>query len=164
MGLVPTFCFRPMYRQNRELLDLLEPAVERLGYELLGIELKTRGRDSLVRLYIDNESGISLADCERVSDQVTGVLDVHDPVQGTYTLEVSSPGLDRPLFTMEQIRRFLGHKVKLNLQQKMEGRRKLIGNVESVNADEVVLNVDGRLYVVTADNINMARLVPEGFN
>lgn len=153
-----------MYRQNRELLDLLEPAVKRLGYELLGIELKTQGMDSLLRLYIDNESGISLGDCERVSEQVTGILDVNDPVHGSYTLEVSSPGLDRPLFTMEQIRRFLGHRVKLNLRQKLEGRRKLIGEVESAEADQVVLNVEGRLYEVSADNINTARLVPERFN
>ncbi len=97
-----------MYKQNQVLVELLQPVVSAMGYEMLGIEQIPQGRDSLVRVYIDSETGISLDDCERVSDQVTGVLDVEDPVKGSYRLEITSPGLDRPLFTLEQCRRYLG--------------------------------------------------------
>ncbi|HKK16875.1 MAG TPA: ribosome maturation factor RimP [Gammaproteobacteria bacterium] len=153
-----------MYRQNRQLLELLLPVVDRLGYELLGIEQHARGRDSVLRLYIDKETGIGLDDCARVSEQVAGVLDVHDPVQGSYTLEVSSPGLDRPLFTLEQFRRFCGQRVKVNLHRKLEGRRKLIGEIKSAGTDNVVISADGNIYEVAADNIDKARLVPDSIN
>lgn len=153
-----------MYRQNSQLLELLQPVVDRLGYELLGIEQVARGKDSLIRLYIDSETGIRLDDCERVSEQVSGVLDVRDPIRGSYRLEVSSPGLDRPLFTLEQFRRFRGHKVRVSLHRKLEGRRKLIGEIQSAGTDSVVINVDGDSYEVTADNIDKARLVPGSVN
>lgn len=143
---------------------MLRPVVERLGYELLGIEQNTGRRGSMLRLYIDNEDGIGLDDCERVSEQVTGILDVNDPIQGPYTLEVSSPGLDRPLFTLEQIRRYRGHEVILQLRQKLEGRRKLHGEVVAAENEHVVIKADGKEFRVAADNIDKARLVPGDFN
>ena len=160
VGLAPIFCFRQMYRQNTVLLELLAPVVQALGYELLGIEQLARGRDTLLRLYIDNEAGIGLDDCARVSDQVAGVLDVNDPIKGSYNLEVSSPGFDRPLFTLDHFRRFTGHMVRLNLHDKIAGRRKITGAITAVSENGIEINMDGVAYQVAAENIDKARLVP----
>ena len=126
---------------------------------MLGIEQLTRGHESLLRIYIDNEYGIKINDCERVSHQVTGILDVHDPIKGSYTLEVSSPGFDRPLFTLEHFRRFIGHPVSVQLHEKAAGRRRLAGTIQAVRDDCIEVNVEGTAYLVKTDNIDKARLV-----
>ena len=149
-----------MYRQNTVLLELLGPVVSAMGYEILGIEQHARGRDTLLRIYIDNETGIKIADCARVSDQVAGVLDVNDPIKGSYNLEVSSPGFDRPLFTLDQFRRFTGHMVRLNLHDKIAGRRKITGELTAVSEEGIEINTEGTVYQVAAENIDKARLVP----
>ena len=161
VGLEPTFCFSQMFRQNIELLDLLEPVVHGLGYELLGIDFINRGRSSLLRIYIDSATGITLKDCEQVSEQVAGVLDVNDPIRGSYNLEVSSPGFDRPLFTLEQFRRYIGHDACLQLHNKIAGRRRLTGVISSVDENCVEMNVDGTNYRIDAGNINRARLIAD---
>ena len=149
-----------MYRQNTVLHELLGPVVHAMGYELLGIEQLARGHNTLLRLYIDSEAGIGLEDCARVSNQVAGVLDVNDPIKGSYNLEVSSPGFDRPLFTLDHFRRFAGHTVRLNLHDKIAGRRKITGEIIAVSDDGVEVNMDGEVYQVAAENIDKARLVP----
>ena len=140
---------------------MIEPVVQALGYELLGIEHLTRGHESLLRIYIDHGSGIKLDDCERVSRQVTGLLDVHDPIKGAYSLEVSSPGFDRPLFTLEHFRRFIGHPVWVQLHEKDAGRRRLAGIIQAVYDDSVEVNVEGTDYLVKTGNIDKAHLVAE---
>lgn len=150
-----------MYKQNQALVKLLQPVISGLGYEMLGVEQFPQGRDSLVRIYIDRESGISLDDCERVSEQVTGILDVEDPVKGSYRLEVSSPGLDRPLFTLEQCRRYLGRDIHVRLRSKLQGRRKLTGRLTALQGETVVIDESGTQYDVPADMIERASLVPE---
>lgn len=149
-----------MYRQNTVLLELLGPVVSAMGYELLGIEQQTRGRETLVRLYIDSESGINLDDCARVSEQVAGILDVNDPIKGPYQLEISSPGFDRPLFTLEHFRQFLGHRVRLQLHRKTEGKRKITGAIVAVDEDSVNVSMEDTEYRIAADNIEKARLAP----
>jgi ribosome maturation factor RimP len=161
VGRRPIFCFRLMYKQNKHLLDLIEPVVSSMGYELLGIEHIKQGRYSLVRLYIDKDVGIELADCQKVSHQVTGILDVEDPIQGTYNLEVSSPGLDRLLFTLAQFNRYKGKTVKLNLGMKIDGRRKYQGKIADIGNDHVVIESDGQAINVPAEAIQLARIVPE---
>jgi ribosome maturation factor RimP len=148
-----------MYKQNQTLVGLLEPVISAMGYEMLGIEQVSHGRDSLVRIYIDRDSGITLADCERVSGQVTGVLDVEDPIRGSYHLEVSSPGLDRPLFTLEQCRRYLGRDIRVQLRSKLEGRRKLSGRLMDLHDAVLVIDEGGTRYDVPADLIERASLV-----
>lgn len=150
-----------MYRQNNEMLEMLEPVVRGMGYELLGIDYISRGRNSLLRIYIDSETGITLQDCERVSKQVTGILDVKDPIRGSYNLEVSSPGFDRPLFTLEQFRRYVGHGACLHLHHKIAGHRKMTGVISAVTDDGVEIMVDGTHYQIGADNIDKARLVAD---
>jgi ribosome maturation factor RimP len=149
-----------MYKQNKQLVGLIKPVVEAMGYGLLGIEYVKQGRYSLLRLYIDKEGGIDLTDCEKVSHQVTGTLDVEDPIQGAYNLEVSSPGMDRPLFTLEQFKRHKGEKVKLLLASMLEGRRKFSGRIIDVEKNHVVIEAEGNQIEIPADAIQQARIVP----
>lgn len=159
VGLEPIFCFGRMYKQNQNLVKLLEPVISAMGYEMLGIEMLSRGKGSLLRIYIDSEEGVMLVDCEQVSRQVTGVLDVHDPITGAYDLEISSPGFDRPLFTLEHFRRFKGFQAKVKLKSKLNGRINLLGEICSANKNSVVLQDKGESYEIPPDMIEKAHLV-----
>jgi len=150
-----------MNRQHSQLIELLEPVVTALGYEMLGIEYFRQKDGSMLRLYIDNDDGITIDDCTRVNHQVIGVLDVHDPIKEKYFLEISSPGLDRPLFTLEQFQRFIGEKVKMKLREKVEERRKIKGVIKAVEETAVVVSDDGVDYLIPAEAIDSAHLVPE---
>lgn len=146
---------------QERLWSLLQPAVEGMGYEFVGVEYLPQGRRSLLRVYIDSPSGVTVDDCEQVSYQVSGVLEVEDPLKGAYTLEVSSPGLDRPLFTLEQFRRFCGQRVQLRLSSPHEGRRRLSGELSAVHEASVVVIEEGAAIEVPFELIEKARLVPE---
>lgn len=143
------------------LTALLEPTVRGLGYELLGIERGRGGGSQLLRLYIDHEDGISVDDCERVSRQVSDVLDVESAVRGEYTLEVSSPGIERPLFTLEQHRRFVGERVAVRLRAPVDGRRRLRGVLTDVGEDSIVVDVDAERFEVPFRAVERSRLAPE---
>ncbi len=147
--------------QRGALEGLFEAPVRALGYELVGVEhIVGKGR-SLVRVYIDGEGGIALRDCERVSRQLGAILDVEDPLRGAYTLEVSSPGLDRPLYTLEHYARFMGQMVRLELKQPMAGRRRFLGVLAAVEGGDVRITEEGRAYSIPFVMIHKARLVPE---
>ena len=139
----------------------MEPVVTTLGYEMLGIEYFRQKDGSMLRLYIDSDVGITIDDCTRVNHQVIGVLDVHDPIKEKYFLEISSPGLDRPLFTLEQFQRFIGEKVKMKLREKIEERRKIKGVIKAVEESAVLISDDGVDYLIPAEAIDSAHLVPE---
>jgi ribosome maturation factor RimP len=143
------------------LHQLLKPVVESLGYELFGIEHVPGRHSALVRVYIDNEAGITLNDCERVSQQISGVLDIEDPIRGHYILEVSSPGLDRLLFTPAHFRRFAGNTIKMELRQAVSGRRKLTGKLIGMQTDMVIIIDNGKEYCIPFNIIGKTRLVPE---
>lgn len=144
------------------LRDLLEPAVRTLGYELVGIEYHPSGKHSVLRIYIDKDDGITLDDCTAVSHQVSGILDVEDPVPGQYTLEVSSPGLDRPLFQAADYDRFKGETVKLRTRLPIDGQRKFKGRLQGMQQDDVVIVDDaGNEVRLPLEQIEQARLVPE---
>ena len=147
-----------MHKQNLELVNLLQPVISALGYELWGLEYFPRGNSSLLRVYIDNVTGITMDDCVKVSRQLAGVLDVHDPIRGRYELEVSSPGLDRPLFTIDQFARFLRYPVKLRLSSKIDGRKNLTGVIEAVSNDTVHIIEDGQTYMIPAGSIEKANI------
>ena len=161
MGRRPIFCLGQMNHHTNALTLALGPVIERLGLELWGIELLARGRRSLLRIYIDSQSGVTLADCERASREVAGVLDVEDLVRGAYDLEVSSPGLDRPLFTLEQFTRFIGAEISIRLRIKLGGRRRITGKIKAVDAGSVLLDADGDELTIAGDVIEKARLVPQ---
>ena len=143
-----------------ELARLLEPTVERLGYELADLEVRLGGKGGLVRIFIDKPDGIGLDDCEKVSLAVSAILDVEDPVPGNYDLEVSSPGLDRKLTKVEHFQRFIGETVKVQMRFPIEGRRRFRGTLVSVDDENIVVEVDGESHSLSLATIDTARLVP----
>ena len=150
-----------MKQAPEHLINLIEPIIEGLGYECVGIEYNPHPRHGLLRIYIDRERGITVDDCSKVSHQLSGVLDVEDPIQGNYQLEVSSPGDDRPLFTIAQFEQFIGSQVNVNLFMPIEKRRKITGRIVSVEGENVAIEADGRTYEVPFQAMGKARLVPE---
>ncbi|GAB3483859.1 ribosome maturation factor RimP [Azotobacter salinestris] len=149
-----------MSSKLEQLQALLAPVVEALGYECWGIEFLSQGRHSLLRVYIDHANGILIDDCEKVSRQISGVLDVEDPISNEYTLEVSSPGMDRPLFTLEQFARCAGEQVKIRLRSPFEGRRNFQGLLRGIEDQDVVVLVDDHEYLLPIDLIDKANIIP----
>ncbi len=140
---------------------LIEPIVVGMDYELVGIEYLPQGKHSILRIYIDKPEGIDVDDCSDVSRQVSAMLDVEDPIKGEYNLEVSSPGLDRPLFTPAHFEQFLHAQVSVRLKMPIEGKRKFVAVIQAINGDAVDLVVDGKTLTVPFDIIDKANLVPE---
>ena len=150
-----------MARANARLEQMIRPAVEALGFELVGIEQVSQGRHSMLRIYIDHEDGIIVDQCAEVSRQVSAVLDVEDPIHGEYTLEVSSPGVERPLFTLEQFANFIGQRVDVRLHMPVEGRRHFKGELLSVEGDDITLELgDDESLTCSMDDIDKAKLIP----
>ncbi|MEQ6918050.1 ribosome maturation factor RimP [Halomonas aquatica] len=147
--------------KDAALHALIEPVASAMGFELWGIDHLSQGKHSRLVIYIDHEDGVSVDDCADVSRQVSAVLDVEDPVPGEYRLEVSSPGMDRPLFTLEQFERYAGHVVSVKLRVPFDGRRKFQGLLAGIENDEVLLQVDGEEYCFPIEGIDQARVVPQ---
>jgi len=143
------------------LETLIEPVVSSMGYELVGVEFLSQGRHSILRIYIDKEGGINVDDCSEVSGQVSAMLDVEDPIKGEYSLEVSSPGLDRPLFTLAHYEKFKGQKCNMRMKMPVDGQRKFTGTIQSTTEDAVVLEIDGKLFTLSFNMIDKANIVPE---
>jgi ribosome maturation factor RimP len=152
-----------------DIATLLAPTVQALGLELLGVEYLPAPGGATLRLYIDRpgvdpasgEQGVGIEDCESVSREVSAQLDVEDPISGHYTLEVSSPGVDRPLFTPQQFARFIGEQAKVGLKLPQDGRRRLQGTIAAVEGNTITIEVDGLPFAVAFDNIDKAKLVPD---
>jgi ribosome maturation factor RimP len=144
------------------LENLLLPVVEDLGYEYVGIEYSSNPKNRVLRLYIDQpDSGIDVDDCATVSREVSAVLDVEEPIAGQYTLEVSSPGVERPLFNAEHFQRFIGEVAAVQMLVPLEGRRKFKGRIVAVEGDEVCLDVDGEQRRLPLAGMARARLAPD---
>lgn len=187
---MPIFCFCkklngiPLSAKKKILEELIRPVVEGLGYEFWGMEHIAQGKHSLLRIYIESlhaapvsetelteqgqlvneavsESGIALGDCERVSRQVGAILDVEDPISGDYTLEVSSPGMDRALYALSQYERFKGSMVAIKLRMPYEGRRKYNGTITSVEGQDVVIQVDQEEFLFPVEAIEKANIIPQ---
>lgn len=149
-----------MASKQELLTQLIIPVVESLNCELWGLDYLTQGRYTTLRIYIDGPEGVSLEDCEKVSRQVSAVMDVEDPIDGEYTLEVSSPGLDRPLFTEAHYARYVGETVSLRLRIAQAGRRRFKGVVEKVEGGQLQLLVDGQSVSIAVDAIDKGNLEP----
>lgn len=148
--------------EKRDLKALLAPAVTSLGFELWGVEYLVRGRHRLLRVYIDRDEGVTVDDCAAVSHQVSGVLDVEDPIPGEYTLEVSSPGLDRVLFEPSQYERYTGSLLLVRTQAAIAGRRRFRGRLQSVTDDGFVLVLDeGGEQAIAFAAVDKAQIEPE---
>jgi len=152
-----------MIRQaSTKVLTLLEPIVEGLGYEFVGAEYLSQGKHSVLRVFIDKpDVGIAVEDCEAVSRQVSSMLDVEDPITGVYSLEVSSPGMDRPLFRPEHFEQFVGHEVKLLLSAPLNNRRKMTVLLKKMSDGIVFAELEGEAIEIDFENIEKAHLVPK---
>ena len=139
---------------------MIEPAIAELGFALWGIEYSAQGRHSVLRVYIDHENGISVDNCAAVSRQVSAIMDVEDPISQEYTLEVSSPGMDRPLFSLEQFQQYINEWVDIRLRTAFDGRRKFKGVLMAVEGQDVVVRVDNDEYLLPIDMVEKAHVIP----
>ncbi|MCW9048138.1 MAG: ribosome maturation factor RimP [Gammaproteobacteria bacterium] len=145
-----------------DIWSIIEPVVEGMGYEVVDIEYRPHPTDGLLRIYIDGPNGIVLEDCSAVSLQISSVLDVEDPIPGQFNLEVSSPGMDRPLRKIADFVRFTGSTVKIKLTvPTLEGQRNFTGKLKGIENEDVVLEMDGETHYLALDSIDKARIVPQ---
>ncbi|MFT6123898.1 MAG: ribosome maturation factor RimP [Shewanella sp.] len=162
MGLLALFLFfwgSFLATIESKLVEMLTVPVEALGFKLWGIEYIQAGRHSILRVFIDHENGINIEDCAEASRQVSAVMDVEDPISTEYTLEVSSPGVDRPLFTAEQYRAYIGEETKVQLTMPVAGSRNLKGVISSVDGQMLTITVDGKDLIVALDNIRKGNVI-----
>lgn len=145
--------------KQSQLEKIIRPAVEAAGFEFWGLEYLSQGKHSILRVFIEHENGIDVDDCAEVSHQVSGVLDVEDPISGFYNLEISSPGMDRSLFTEQQFAQYVGETVELRLSFPLNGRRKFKGTIEQVNNGQIELLVDSEVYDISVQQIEKAQLI-----
>lgn len=145
---------------EQRLTELLDAPVVALGYELWGIEFIRAGKHSTLRVYIDHANGISVDDCAEASHQVSALLDVEDPITTEYYLEVSSPGMDRPLLKPAHYARYIGHVAAVTLRMAVNNRRKYKGTIKQVDGEMITLTVDGRDEILAFANIQQANLIP----
>jgi ribosome maturation factor RimP len=146
--------------REQQIQEMLESTIEALGFDLWGMEYLSQGRHTLLRLYIDGADGVTVDDCANVSRQVSGVLDVEDPITSDYTLEVSSPGVDRLLFQLEHYGLYVGEWIEIRLRVPFEGRRKFKGTLKGVEGEDVVVQVEDREYILPHSAIDRAQVKP----
>ncbi len=150
-----------MKQAPNHLLEIIEPIVEGLGYECVGVEYNSHPKHGFLRIFIDTPNGVNMEDCTKVSHQVSGALDVEDPIIGEYNLEVSSPGMERPLFTIKHFEQFIGQQACVNLFKPVEGRRKITAIIKSVEDNTVYLEEEGQIYKIPFLAMSKARLEPD---
>jgi ribosome maturation factor RimP len=161
-------------RMRDALMRLLEPPIEALGFELIEVEFAQSGRGGVLRIFIDRPaveaanggaaelaSGVTVDDCATVSHAVSEVLEIEDPIKGHYSLEVSSPGFDRVLRKRAHFERFVGERIFAELKLPIDGRRRFVGKLKSIEDDSIVIEVDGRAHDLPLERIQKARLRPE---
>ncbi|VVC76751.1 Ribosome maturation factor RimP [Aquicella siphonis] len=157
------FCIgkRVMRKIDPVLHERLATLIGSMGYELVGCELLPQGRQMVFRIYIDGKNGVTLDDCSQVSYQVSAMLDVEDPIQGRYSLEISSPGIDRPLFELEHFRKFVGKLVKIRLHSPVNQRKQYKGVLQRVEGEDIYLLVQetGQEVVLPFSAIDKANLI-----
>lgn len=139
---------------------MLSSPVEALGFELVGVEFVRAGKHSIMRVYIDHANGIDVDDCADVSHQVSAILDIEDPINTEYNLEVSSPGMDRPLFKEKHYSEIIGETVSLKLSMPIDGRRNFKGELLSCSNGLIKVKVDKDEFELVIDNIEKGNLVP----
>ncbi len=146
----------------RDLTQMFEPVIESMGYELVGVEFNAGGGHGTLRVYIDREAGVNIDDCAAISHQVSGILDVEEPIKQAYDLEISSPGIDRPLFKLADFERFSGNTAKIRLEVALQGRKNFKGRLQGVvDSKLVAIEVDGERFDLPYADIARANLVGE---
>lgn len=142
-----------------DLENMLKPAIEDLGYDFFGLDFFPQGKKPIVRIYIDRDQGVKVADCEKVSRRVSSLLDVEAGLNSAYTLEVSSPGLERKLFTAEQCEKQVGQTLKVRLRHESDGKKNFKGKLLNVNGNELKLDIDGSTLSLDFQEIEKAQVV-----
>jgi ribosome maturation factor RimP len=150
-----------MRRDQTHLWELFEPVVKGMGFDLIEIEHFPNPKHGVLRLYIDKEGGVNVDDCSTVSRQISALIDVEDPVSGQYNLEISSPGVDRPLRRLVDFQRFAGSLVKLKTVMPLEGQRNFKGRLLEASEETVVIETDDEEISLPMTAIDKARIVPE---
>ncbi|HAR90911.1 MAG: ribosome maturation factor RimP [Pseudomonadales bacterium] len=148
-----------MKSSAEKVTQLIEPTVQALDLELWGVEHASQGKYSVLRIFIEREAGVTIDDCERVSRQASAIFDVEEPIAGEYTLEVSSPGIDRLLFTPQQFQRYRGEEVSVRMRTPVDGRRKFKGTLTDVVDDIIHIQVDGSDFELPHGDIEKANIV-----
>ena len=147
-------------KRTEMIKEMLEPAVNAVGMELWGVEFLSQGRHSILRVYIDSDNGVTIDNCEAASHQVSGVLDVEDPISGAYDLEVSSPGIDRPLTRLKDFDRWSGFEAKVELDEAVEGQRRYRGKLTGTEGEDIILlNDAGEKITLPFADLRKAKLV-----
>jgi ribosome maturation factor RimP len=162
MGYMPFFCFWSvtLSQLERKLTDILIPPVEALGFQMVGVEFVRAGKHSILRVFIDHEDGIDVDDCANASHQISAVLDIEDLITAEYNLEVSSPGMDRPLFNVEHYTLVVGETVTVKLSIPQDGRRNFKGLLLKCENDTIIVKVDNDEFSLAIANIEKGNLVP----
>ncbi len=146
-------------KHMQDLTALFQPVVESMGYELVGVEFHGGEHHGILRLYIDREKGITVDDCAAVSHQISALLDVEDPIPQAFDLEVSSPGINRPLFKLPDYEKFNGLKAKIKLSVAQNGRKNFSGILMGTKQENVLINVDNEMFELPFHDIAKANLV-----
>ena len=141
------------------LAALFAPIVEGLGFTLWGVEYRHSQHHALVKVYIDHEDGITVDNCSDVSHQISGILDVEDPINVAYTLEVSSPGVERPLMKKEHFLKYIGQEIKVRLSWAVNERKNFLGKLTQVENEDITVNVDGELFELPLNAVKRANLI-----
>lgn len=148
-----------LFRDPYGLAPIIEPVIVGMGYYFWGMECQTGVNTAQVRIYIDSKEGVNLDDCSRVSKQLSAVLDVEDPIDIPYTLEISSPGINRPLFKLEQLQSKIGSKVKVKTQWPLDGQRNFRGILLAAGTEEIeIKSRTDEVHVVPLESIKNAKL------
>jgi ribosome maturation factor RimP len=143
------------------LTALIEPVINAMGYQLWGVEYLGQGKHSILRVYLEKEGGVYIEDCAQASRQISSLLDVEDPIKSEYTLEVSSPGMDRMLFSLEQFQNYAGYHAKLKLTENFEGQRNFTGQIKAVENEEVVLIMGDEEFTLPYELIEKANIISQ---
>ena len=138
---------------------LFAPIVEGLGFTLWGVELRSSQKHAHVKIFIDHEVGITVDDCSQVSHQVSGILDVEDPISVAYTLEVSSPGIERPLIKIEHYKKYIGQTIKVRLSWAVNERKNYLGILKDVSDEDIVMEVDEEQIEFPFNAVKRANLI-----
>ena len=148
---------------ERRIEAMLGPTIRALGCEIWGVEFHPRGRSALLRVFIDGADGqgVTLDDCERVSGQVSALLDVEDPIATKYRLEISSPGIDRALFRREHYETSIGEQVDVRLTFPFEGRRRFVGLLAGIEDEDIVVRIGEEEYLLPLSQVRRTRIVPD---
>ncbi len=158
----PLFCYEHAMNGREEIIkkvwELAEPVVMSLGFELVDVEFQRERQGWVLRLYIDKPGGVNLGDCVRVSEVLGDLLDAKDFIHHAYHLEISSPGVDRPLRKREDFERFAGDKVKIQLKEPLEGRRNFTGLLRGIEGEEIIIEIDGRVWRLPREKVKKAHI------